>query len=107
MVTELTVVHEPTEKQTNSTEDSFGPLSNGEIVMVTEIKGLDQDPYDPFRAFLACPGCGVVGIVSQRQLLGLIPVTCCGKECSTQFVIHKSRAFPLESFISISPLPVF
>jgi hypothetical protein len=43
---------------------------------------------DPYWAVLACPECGTLGLITRKQLAGLIPVICGSGACSAQFFIH-------------------
>jgi hypothetical protein len=52
----------------------------------------DQD--DPYWAVLACPECGALGLITRKQISGLIPVICGSQKCSAQFVIREERVIP-------------
>jgi len=36
---------------------------------------------------LACPTCGTLGLITRKQIAGLIPVICGSESCSAQFFI--------------------
>jgi len=49
---------------------------------------------DPYWAVLACPSCGTLGLITRRQIAGLIPVICGSDQCSAQFAIRESEIVP-------------
>lgn len=49
---------------------------------------------DPYRAVLACPCCSTVGLITRRQLAGLLPVICGSDRCSAQFFLRGDRIVP-------------
>ncbi len=59
-------------------------------VFVLENAGEVGEPEDPYFAVLACPSCGVLGLITRRQIGGLIPVICGSDQCSAQFFIRDS-----------------
>lgn len=59
-------------------------------IFVLENAGEVGEPEDPYFAVLACPSCGVLGLITRRQIAGLIPVICGSDQCSAQFHIHDS-----------------
>ena len=40
---------------------------------------------NPFVAVLACPGCGTVGLITRRQLIGVESMICGSDCCSAEF----------------------
>ncbi len=46
------------------------------------------DPDDPYWAVLACPSCGVLGLITRRQIAGLLPVICGSDTCSAHFFLR-------------------
>ena len=46
---------------------------------------------DPYWAVLACPECGTLGLVTRRQINGVLPVICGSEQCSAQFFIRDSE----------------
>ncbi|MFB3812745.1 MAG: hypothetical protein ACE14L_01430 [Terriglobales bacterium] len=42
---------------------------------------------DPYWAVLACPACGTLGLITRRQLGGVLSVICGSPECSAQFFL--------------------
>lgn len=57
-------------------------------LFVLENAGEVGEPEDPYFAVLACPSCGVLGLITRRQVAGLIPVICGSDQCSAQFFIR-------------------
>jgi hypothetical protein len=46
------------------------------------------DTDDPYSAVLACPSCGTLGLITRRQMIGLLPVICGSDRCSAQFFLR-------------------
>ena len=46
------------------------------------------DGDDPYCAVLSCPSCGTLGLVTRRQVTGLITVICGSQTCSAQFFLR-------------------
>jgi hypothetical protein len=44
---------------------------------------------DPYWAVLACPSCGTLGLITRRQMCGLLPVICGSDVCSAQFFLRE------------------
>ena len=63
-------------------------------VFVLENAGEVGQGEDPYWAVLACPGCGTLGLITRRQMAGLIPVICGSDTCSAQFFIRDERILP-------------
>ena len=57
-------------------------------LFVLENAGEVGEPEDPYFAVLACPSCGILGLITRRQIAGLIPVICGSDQCSAQFFIR-------------------
>jgi hypothetical protein len=57
-------------------------------IFVLENAGKVGEKDDPYWAVLACPECGTLGLITRKQLAGLIPVICGSGACSAQFFIH-------------------
>lgn len=60
-------------------------------LFVLENAGEVGEADDPYWAVLSCPSCGTLGLITRRQIAGLIPVICGSGECSAQFFIHDSE----------------
>ena len=63
-------------------------------VFVLENAGEVGEGEDPYWAVLACPGCGTLGLITRRQMAGLIPVICGSDTCSAQFFIRDEQIVP-------------
>jgi hypothetical protein len=74
MVAELNVLNEWIPEQ----------MEPGTVFMLDN-PGDEED--DPYAAVLACPACGTLGLITRRQIVGLIPVICGSDRCSAQFFI--------------------
>jgi hypothetical protein len=57
-------------------------------MFVLENAGEVGDEEDPYWAVLACPACGTLGLVTRRQVAGLLPVICGSDRCSAQFFLR-------------------
>jgi hypothetical protein len=59
-------------------------------LFVLENAGEVGDQLDPYWAVLACPSCGTLGLITRKQIAGLISVICGSGDCSAQFFIQDS-----------------
>ena len=59
-------------------------------IFVLENAGQVGEKEDPYWAVLSCPDCGTLGLITRRQVAGLLPVICGSRQCSAQFFIHDS-----------------
>lgn len=57
-------------------------------VFVLENAGETGEPDDPYWAVLSCPSCAALGLITRKQIAGLIPVICGSEACSAQFFIQ-------------------
>ena len=76
MVAELNVLSEWIPEQ-------MGPGT----LFVLENAGEMGQQDDPYWAVLACPECGTLGLVTRRQINGVLPVMCGSDHCSAQFFL--------------------
>ena len=60
-------------------------------IFVLENAGRVGENDDPYWAVLSCPDCGTLGLITRRQVAGLLPVICGSDHCSTQFFINESE----------------
>jgi hypothetical protein len=60
-------------------------------LFVLENAGEVGESEDPYWAVLSCPECGSLGLITRRQVVGLIPVICGSEHCSAQFHIRDSE----------------
>ncbi len=63
-------------------------------MFVLENAGEIGEKDDPYWAVLACPSCGVMGLITRKQIAGLIPVICGSDQCSAQFFIQNDEIVP-------------
>ncbi len=63
-------------------------------IFVLENAGEAGDATDPYWAVLACPTCGILGLITRKQVSGLIPVICGSPDCSAQFFINGNDIVP-------------
>lgn len=57
-------------------------------VFVLENAGKVGEKDDPYWAVLSCPSCGTLGLITRKQIAGLLPVICGSDLCSAQFFIN-------------------
>jgi hypothetical protein len=67
-------------------------------VFVLENAGEIGEAADPYWAVLACPSCGTLGLITRKQIAGLIPVMCGSETCSAQFHINNDNIVPRKPF---------
>ena len=64
--------------------EQMGPGS----VFVLENAGEIGEKDDPYWAVLACPSCATLGLITRKQIAGLVPVICGSETCPAQFFIN-------------------
>ena len=67
-------------------------------VFVLENAGEVGEKEDPYWAVLACPSCGMLGLITRRQINGLIPVICGSEQCYAQFFIREAEVVVRKPF---------
>jgi hypothetical protein len=60
-------------------------------MFVLENAGEVGEADDPYWAVLACPACGTLGLITRRQISGLIPIICGSEKCPAQFFLHEGQ----------------
>jgi len=83
MVAELNVLSEWIPEQ-------MGPGT----LFVLENAGEVGQPEDPYWAVLACPECATLGLVTRRQINGIIPIICGSNQCSAQYFLKDDFVVP-------------
>lgn len=63
-------------------------------LFILENAGEIGEKEDPYWAVLACPGCGTLGLITRRQIGGLVPVICGSNQCSAQYFIYNDEIVP-------------
>jgi hypothetical protein len=56
-------------------------------MFVLENAGEVGETEDPYWAVLACPSCATLGLITRRQISGLIAIICGSDRCSAQFFL--------------------
>jgi hypothetical protein len=56
-------------------------------LFVLENAGDMGESEDPYWAVLSCPECGTLGLITRRQIAGLVCVICGSQGCSAQYYI--------------------
>jgi hypothetical protein len=67
-------------------------------VFVLENAGQVGEKEDPYWAVLSCPSCGTLGLITRKQVAGLLPVICGSEKCPAQFFIQDSDIRPRKPF---------
>lgn len=57
-------------------------------MFVLENAGEVGEPDDPYWAVLSCPECGTLGLVTRRQIAGLISIICGSETCSAHYSLN-------------------
>ena len=60
-------------------------------IFVLENAGKVGETADPYWAVLSCPNCGTLGLITRKQIAGLLPVICGSDHCAAQFFINDSE----------------
>lgn len=60
-------------------------------IFVLENAGDMGDTNDPYWAVLACPECATLGLVTRKQINGLLPILCGSDQCSAQFFLREDE----------------
>ncbi|HVZ61064.1 MAG TPA: hypothetical protein VG892_09795 [Terriglobales bacterium] len=63
-------------------------------LFVLENAGETGEGDDPYWAVLSCPQCATLGLITRRQICGLIPVICGSDKCSAQFHLNEEQIVP-------------
>src|ERR1700757_3345941 len=67
-------------------------------VFVLENAGEIGEKEDPYWAVLSCPSCGMLGLITRKQINGFLPVICGSESCSAQFFIRESEVVVRKPF---------
>ena len=67
-------------------------------IFVLENAGQVGEKEDPYWAVLSCPSCGTLGLITRKQIAGLLPVICGSGNCSAQFFIHDEQVVERKPF---------
>jgi len=67
-------------------------------MFVLENAGEIGEKEDPYWAVLACPSCGTLGLITRKQIAGILPVICGSDKCSAQFFLREDEILPRKPF---------
>lgn len=67
-------------------------------IFVLENAGKVGEKEDPYWAVLSCPNCGTLGLITRKQIAGLLPVICGSGHCAAQFFIHDDEVVERKPF---------
>ncbi len=67
-------------------------------MFVLENAGEIGEKEDPYWAVLACPSCGILGLITRKQIAGILPVICGSDQCSAQFFLREDEILPRKPF---------
>jgi hypothetical protein len=67
-------------------------------MFVLENAGEIGEQEDPYWAVLACPSCGTLGLITKKQIAGILPVICGSDKCSAQFFLREDEIVPRKPF---------
>ena len=62
-------------------------MSPGTLFVLENADDVGQTE-DPYFGVLACPECGTLGLVTRRQINGLISVICGSDHCSAEYFLR-------------------
>ena len=57
-------------------------------LFLLENAGSLGDARNPYWAVLACPGCGMLGLITRAQYVGLESLICGSDECSLEYYLR-------------------
>jgi hypothetical protein len=63
-------------------------IEPGTLFLLEQEEGWRMSPY---RAVLACPGCGTLGLLTQAQYSGHQPVLCLAERCCAEYMLHNRQ----------------
>ena len=72
-------------------EELLPALSPADIIMLEDAALLKAVIEPSFFAILACPSCGIPGLITLPQYGGVVPVICGSNLCSCRFRIAEHR----------------
>jgi hypothetical protein len=69
-------------------DDSPNDLTPGDIIVLDDSQILRAQVESDFFAVMACPGCGILDLLTPAQYFGVAPVICGLDSCSCSFRIE-------------------
>ncbi len=70
-------------------EDQLGQMAPGDVIVLDHSPSLRRHVASLFYAIVACPACGIPGLITAQQYFGAIPVICPSDRCSCHFRINQ------------------
>ncbi|HTS67567.1 MAG TPA: hypothetical protein VMO17_01190 [Terriglobia bacterium] len=70
-----------------STQSSLAGLAAGDILFLDDFPPLREEFPATFVAVMACPLCGMPGLITAAQYSGVAPIVCTSRVCPGQFRI--------------------
>jgi hypothetical protein len=70
-------------------EDQLSQMEPGDAIVLDRAPELRRHAADIFHAVIACPLCGLAGLITPQQYFGAIPVICPSDRCSCRFRIRE------------------
>ncbi len=81
-------LEKPLEEQILEELEDFVPQSmDPGMVFMLEDQTKLGDAMNPYVAALSCPRCGLIGLITRRQLYAKEHMICAGAECSAEYRI--------------------
>ena len=74
-------------------EDQLSQMEPGDAIVLDRAPELRQHAAGIFHAVIACPVCGLAGLITAQQYFGAVPVICPSDRCSCRFRIHEKSVF--------------
>ena len=73
-------------------EDHLDSLEPGDAILLDHAPTLRGQAPLAFHAVIACPSCGVSGLITRQQYFGAVPVICRSDSCACRFRIQEQSA---------------
>jgi len=67
-------------------------------IFVLENAGNIGEKEDPYWAVLSCPDCGTLGLITRKQVAGLLAVICGSARCAAQFFLRENEIVTRKPF---------
>jgi len=80
------------EQHLREVEEYVPDMDPGTIFLLKDQSRLGDQDGDPFIAVLACPRCGITGLITHRQTYNGRMIICGGEKCSAEFR-HDGESF--------------
>lgn len=70
-------------------EEQLGQMVPGDVIVLDRSPALRRHVASIFCAIVACPACGMPGLITAQQYFGVVPVICPSDRCSCHFRIQE------------------